>query len=157
VGTSTMIPTGAERIRTIDKLGYIVKCNNIHINKNNNFLIILFYLVQSTYDVNKIKLSIKNFNDYMLKDIKNNYDNYFEKFNSLKKSKLLELKKPFSNLLEEISTYLDSFVSNIYIFNIHELSYKICKKIKFEDILSILNKFLQDKSEKYNIILDSKN
>ncbi len=146
-----------DRIRTIDKLGYIVKCNNIHISKNNNFSIILFYLIQSTYDVNKIKLSIKNFNNYMLKDIKDNYDNYFEKFNSLKKSKLLELKKPFSNLLEEISTYLDSFVSNIYIFNIHELTYKICKKIKFEDILFILKKFLQDKSEKYNIILDSKN
>ena len=146
-----------DRIRTIDKLGYIVKCNYMYINKNNNFSIILFYLIQSNYDINKITLSIDNFNKFMLKDIKKNYDSYFEKFNSLKKSKLLELKKPFSNLIQEVSSYIDSFVNKVYVFNINKLTYKICKKIKFNDILSVLKIFLQNKSEKYNIILDSKN
>jgi insulysin len=146
-----------DRIRTIDKLGYIVKCNYMYINKNEIFSIILFYLVQSNYDINKITLSINNFNKFMLKDIKKNYDSYFEKFNSLKKSKLLELKKPSSNLIQEVGSYIDSFVSKIYIFNINKLTYKICKKIKFNDVLSVLKIFLQNKSEKYNIILDSKN
>jgi insulysin len=146
-----------DRIRTIDKLGYIVKCNYMHIYKYDSFSIILFYLIQSQYDIKKINKSIDDFNKFMLNDIKKNKDMYLEKFNSLKKSKLLELKKPFTNLLQEIGSYIDSIVNKIYILNINDLIYKICKKIKFTEILSLLKKFLENKSEKYNIILDSKN
>jgi insulysin len=146
-----------DHVRTIEKLGYIVKCNYTFIDKHDNFSIILFYLIQSNYDVDILNKSIDNFNKFMLKDIKKNYDSYFEKFNSLKKSKLLELKKPFSNLLQEISCYIDSFVNKIYIFNINEIIYKICKKIKFNDIIEVLNIFLNNKLKKYSIILNSKN
>ena len=93
----------------------------------------------------------------MLKDIKKNYNSYLEKFNSLKKNKLLEYKKPFFNLLQETSSYINSIVNKEFIFNINKLKYKICKKIKFEEVLVVLKNFLNDKSKKYNIILDSKN
>jgi insulysin len=146
-----------DRIRTIDKLGYIVKCNYMYIEKYDDISIILFYLVQSQYDINKINKSIVNFNKFMAKDIKNNYDLYLEKFNSLKNSRLFELKKPFSTLMQEISCYIDSIISKFYIFNLNKVTYKICKKIKFNDILSVLNIYLNNKSEKYEIILNSKN
>jgi len=144
-----------DKIRTIDKLGYIVKCGFVHFFRNNDHLILLYYLVQSTSKINIIKESINNFNKSMIEDIKKNEELYNEKFSSLKKSILLDLKKPFSNLHSEIGSYLSSITKNFYIFNIDEFTYKICKKIKFHDIVKIIKIFLNDKLIKSDIILDS--
>jgi len=147
-----------DKIRTIDKLGYIVKCNYMYKNENDNYIIALFYLIQSNYKIEKIHESINNFNKFMLKDIKDNYELYYEKFNSLKKSKLLEFKKlsePNYNLLQEMSTYIDSFLNKIFIFNVNYLLYKICKKITFTDIINNLNNILNKNSTKCNIILQT--
>ena len=144
-----------DRIRTIDKLGYIVKSDYKTINNNNKIYFIILFLVQSSYSINKVSDSISNFNDYIFEDLKNNYGNYLEKFKLLKKSKLLQLEKPFSDLSEEISTYIETIITKIFDFNLNDLFYNVCKTIDFSnDIEPIINCVVKKNSTYHNIILD---
>lgn len=147
-----------DKIRTIDKLGYIVKANSKTIYSfDNSLYFIIFYLVQSSYSVDRISESITNFNKFIIKDIKNNYEEYLEKFRLLKESKLIEFNKPFSDLVEEISSYIESIISKNLIFNINSLYKEICSEINFtDDIEPIIYNVVKNKSDDYNIILNKK-
>jgi insulysin len=148
-----------DKIRTIDKLGYIVKTDTkiIYPSANKlNFLII--FLVQSSYSIDRISESINNFNKFLIKDIKNNYGEYLEKFRLLKESKLIEFKKTFSDLIEELSSYIESIISKNFIFNLNSLYYDICKQINFEnDIEPLIQNIVKKKLIYYDIILNKKN
>ena len=145
-----------DKIRTIDKLGYIVKADYKIISPlYNSLYFIIIYLVQSSYSIERISESIINFNKFMVKDIKTNYDTYSEKFKLLKKSKLIDLKKNFSNLTEELNAYLSSIVSKNFIFNINVLYWDICSEITFsDDIEPIIHQIIKPKSKYYDIIYE---
>ncbi len=144
-----------DHVRTIDKLGYIVRCQGITNNLGNNYIFMVNYLVQSTSSIEKIKESIKNFNNFMIKELKNNKNKFEEKFNSLKKSKILLYQKPFTDLPEEINTYTDSFTSKFCLFNILDVTCDIIEKIRFKDVLIPIQKMLKEKDINY-IVLDTK-
>jgi insulysin len=147
-----------DRIRTIDKLGYIVKCDKKIVFDNDNILMGIIYLVQSAYSIKRIISSINIFNKFITNDIKVNNDVYVEKFKLLKKSKLLELKKPFSDLVDEISSYVDTIVSKIFDFNINKLTYEICKKIDFsKDIIKAILLITNGKLLTFDIVLNKDN
>ncbi len=143
-----------DKIRTIDKLGYIVKADNKLFFNNNDIYFFIIYLVQSSYSIERISQSINNFNKFIHKDIKNNKDSYQEKFKLLKKSKLLEFEKHFSNFSEEINSYIETVISKFFIFDLNSLYYQICNNIDFKkDIEPIIMHIT--KSNYHSIILDS--
>ena len=148
-----------DKIRTIDKLGYIVRTNYKIINPFNDYMhFIIFFLVQSSYSIERISSSMINFNKFIMKDIKNNYDNYLEKFESLKNSELINLKKPYSDLSDEISSYIESIISKNFIFNINQLYLDVCSEINFEnDVLPVIYNIVKNKSKYHDIILEKKN
>lgn len=145
-----------DKIRTIDKLGYIVKADYKMIyHSYNSLYFIIIYLVQSSYSINRISESIINFNKFIDKDIKKNYDEYSEKFRLLKKSKLIDFKKNFSDLNEEISHYINSIITKNFIFNINSLYWDICSEITFSnDIVPVIYNIVKNKSKCYDIIYD---
>ena len=146
-----------DKIRTIDKLGYIVKSDFKSIINNNKVYYLIIFLIQSSYSIKKISDSIEDFNKYILKDLKTNYENYLEKFRLLKESKLLEFSKPISDLSEEINLYIESITNKIFNFNLNKLFFDECKKIEFEkDIESEIKKINIKKSFYSNIILEKK-
>lgn len=144
-----------DKIRTIDKLGYIVKADNKTIINNNDVYYLIMFLIQSSYSINKISNSIGEFNEYLKNDMKSNYNNYLEKFRLLKESKLIEFKKPFSDLSEEINTYVESIVSKIFYFDLNKLFYEVCETIDFiSDIEPVINNIIKENSKYYDIILE---
>jgi insulysin len=144
-----------DKIRTIDKLGYIVKADNkIVINSEYIHYIILF-LIQSTYSIKRIYSSLENFNEFISLDLKNNYESYTEKFRLIKESKMLEFAKPFSDLLDEINSYIESIISNIFVFDLNSLYLEVCEDIEFSrDIEPIILKIIKNDSDHKDIILD---
>jgi insulysin len=143
-----------DKIRTIDKLGYIVKCifksNILH----NRVIMIISYLVQSKYNIKKIENSVNNFNKEFYKNFNENLEQYEEKFKILKKSKLLEYEKSFSDFIDEISSYVEAFLNKTGIFNINKLLCNIINTIEFSDISRTIKKMLT-KNKKFKIILKS--
>ncbi len=142
-----------DQIRTIDKLGYVVKCDFISKNIKDQAIMIIYYLVQSTHDVPKIIKSIDKFNLFLKNDIKNNLEIYKQKFNNLKQSKILMFEKPFLHLDEEISIYISTIIEKYGIFNINDILKNICKKIKFKDFIYGIDKILNSKNN-YTIVFD---
>jgi insulysin len=144
-----------DKIRTIDKLGYIVKVDNKIISPfDNSLYFIIIFIIQSSYSIDRVSESIINFNKFIIKDLKTNYDGYLEKFRLLKESKLIDFKKFFSDLSEELSSYVMSIVSKNFIFNINTLYQDICSKITFsEDVEPIIYTIINKNSKYFDIIL----
>jgi insulysin len=147
-----------DRLRTTDKLGYIVKCISYNYINNDSSYYYLIYIVQSTFDIKKIKECINNFNNHFIKDFNKNMDAYKDKFLSLKKSKLLYYSKDYSNLDNEITYYVSSILKNYNIFNLKKLSYEIIENIFFDDIKKYINNIFNNGSiNNYNILIDINN
>ncbi len=144
------------QVRTIDKIGYVVKCNYDLKNIGDQMIYILYYIIQSTSEIKSVEKSIDNFNKFFILDIKTNKKSYYEKINSLIKSKLFQFSKPFTDLSEEVNLYIESFIELIGIFDLYKLIYKICKKIKSKEIYQVLSNYIK-KSQTGNIILDIRN
>lgn len=144
-----------DKIRTIDKLGYIVKVDNKTIyTLDDSIYFIIFFLIQSSFSIERINESINNFCKLTNKDIKNNYNIYEEKFKLLKESKIIEFKKPFSDLSEELSSYVDSILNKNFIFNLNNLYIEICSTINFtKDIKPVIYYIIKPESKYFNIIL----
>ncbi len=145
-----------DQIRTIDKIGYIVKCSYQVVNVGSEIIFVIYYLIQSSFSTNKIIKSIDKFNKFLKSDIKSNKKIYMEKIKSLLKSKILLYKKPFVDLSEEIDTYLESFSSKIGMFDIYNISSKVCKKIKEKEIFNLLLDFFEN-YKSGEIIFNTKN
>lgn len=144
-----------DKIRTIDKLGYIVKADNKIIINNNSIYYIVLFLVQSSFSINKISDSIDDFNNFFSDNLDKNEENYLEKFRLLKESKLLEFSKPVSDLYEEVGIYLETITSKFFNFDLNKLFYDECKKINFKnDIYPILKLISMKKSKYSDIILE---
>ena len=146
-----------DKVRTIDKLGYVVKCNSIYKNIGNNVIFINYYLTQSNFKIDNVTKSYNEFNTFISKDFVENKNKYVEKFNSIKKSKELLFKKSFVDLDEEVSNYLNSFLERFCIFNIDNIVLEVLAKIKFDDIAKGLKELLKSADNSTYIILDSTN
>lgn len=146
-----------DKVRTIDKLGYIIRCNYLVKNTGNNYIFLISYLTQSIFSIEKIKESFDNFNKFLKKDIVKNKSKYIKQFTSLKKSKKLLLEKSFKNFSEEVSYYVNSLSNTYNKFNINELTLEVLEKINFEDIENGIKKITSNKFEPNYIIFNSKN
>jgi len=146
-----------DKLRTIDKLGYVVKCDNLSKNFGEEVVMLVYYIVQSVYSIKKLKNAISNFNKNIREDIMKNKNDYKEKFNSLKKSKELLFDKPFIDLTEEVSVYMQSFIQKFNIFNINQVMSQVIKKIKYKDFLEGIEKITKPRSKNKSlyIILNS--
>jgi insulysin len=82
-----------DKIRTIDKMGYIVKSILKYHTHLDNGILFLCYVVQSNYPIDNIYASIDEFNINFYKNFQKNTKKFKKMFVTLKKSKLLELKK----------------------------------------------------------------
>jgi insulysin len=129
------------KIRTIDKLGYIVKCMFKYHSNINNAKFFICYIIQSNYDVEEIYKSINNFNTVFYKKFKNNKEEFKKIFNNLKKSIESSLKKNPNDLDEEVSIYLSSILNKYNSFNYIDLNLEILKNINFKDICDYMDNF----------------
>ena len=123
------------QLRTIDKLGYIVKCFMKYDIKDKNSVISINYMVQSNFKISKLLKHIVNFNLKITKDCKK-YKNIYM---SLKKNIMNKLDKKFSSLKQEMSFYIDLIVNDVYNFDIKQKIIKIIESITFEDIIDGFN------------------
>jgi len=147
-----------DRLRTTEKLGYIVRCSYNSFMHNDYYYFYLIYIVQSTFDIEKIKECINNFNNYFIDDFNKNIDDYKDKFLSIKKSKLLYYSKNYSSLSNETSYYVSSILKNYNIFNLKKLSYEIIEKITFDDIKKYINNiFSIEPINNYSILININN
>lgn len=129
-----------DKIRTVDKLGYIVKCMLKYNAHNSHSQMYICYLIQSEYNVEKINNSISSFNKLFYSDFKTNKDKFKKMFSTLKASKIAELKKKPSNLEEEVSLYLSCIINKYGTFNLKNASLEILEKIKF----SVFSEYVDD-------------
>jgi len=145
-----------DKIRTVDKLGYIVKSTLKYHHVLNHAVIFLCYIVQSDYSIDDIYKSINDFNTLFFEDFKNNKDKFKNMFETLKKSKLLDLKKNPTDLDEEVTTYLSSIINKYGIFNCDKLNAEILETITFSELTKhVKNLFtVIIKTDRYHVILN---
>lgn len=145
-----------DKIRTIDKLGYIVKSTFKYHTYLNNAVLFLCYIVQSNYHLDDIYKSINEFNKIFYQDFINNNDKFKNMFVTLKKSKLLDLDKNPTNLDEESMIYLSAIINKYGIFNYDKLNIEILETITFsefsESVKNIFNVII--KTNRYHVILN---
>lgn len=147
-----------DRLRTTEKLGYIVRCSYNTFIHNDYFYFYLIYIVQSTFNIDKIKKCINDFNNFFIDDFIKNTDTYKDKFLSIKKSKLLYYSKNYTSLDDETSYYITAILKNYNIFNLKKLSYEIINNITFNDITKYINNIFSNESKNnYSILIDINN
>jgi secreted Zn-dependent insulinase-like peptidase len=144
-----------DKIRTIDKLGYIVSASALTIYRQNKIYFIIYFVVQSSYTISKISTSINDFNEFIKNNFEENHENYLEKFRLLKESKLIEFNKPFSDISEEINNYIEAITSKIFDFNLHKLFYDVCSTdVLFNDIKCLILELVNSKIKHYDLNLN---
>ncbi len=144
-----------DKVRTIDKLGYIVKSDYGTYSDCENMYFVIFFLTQSSYTVKKISNSIDEFNEYVQNEINENHSNYLEKFRLLKKSKIIEYNKPFGDMGEEVNNYIESIITKNFDFDLNKLYVNICKKINWENDIEPIITYITNKNTKsYSMILN---
>ena len=139
-----------------DKLGYIVKSTLKYYTHLNKGYLFLSYIVQSQYPIKKIYKSIDEFNTIFFNEFTNNKDKFNLMFDTLKKSKLLDLNKLPNDINEETYIYLSSIINKYKIFNYKKLISEILNLITFIDIENSINDFFTNiiNNNRYHIILD---
>ena len=146
------------KVRTDDKLGYVVKSNFLISMYNTDLKYILEYIVQSNYPIERIEKSLKEFNDEFKKYLLDKKSELENKFNNLKTGKISVLEKDFVNLDEEVCNYISTIVyyhSNI--FNRNKLFCKILSNMKFDSVYKNFSKIFNDNKDipQFDVILDS--
>jgi insulysin len=121
------------KLRTIEKLGYIVRCKQINYVTPFETIITIQYMVQSDHNIKKLFKSFDNFNDNLKKTYFNEKNK--KKFISLQKSMIKGMKLNHGFLKQETAYYRDLILNDIYDFNNKKIMYKIIKSITFDDII----------------------
>jgi insulysin len=145
------------KIRTNDKLGYIVRCKLLPKYYNNQIKYILQYIIQSNQPIEKIIFSINEFNENYKVYIIEKKKELEEKFNHLKEGKITLFEKNFTTLKQEASSYVKSLI--IYktnIFNRKKIYCEIIKNLKFNDIYKNLYTFFykNNKLSQFSVIIN---
>jgi len=136
-----------DKLRTIEKLGYIVRVSCSLSRKINKLLFQLNYIVQSTFSIERVESSINEFN----LNLKENSD-FEENFNTLKENKLIMLRKDDETFNQEMNNLIGNFMLDAQNYNMKDIFIKICENISFEHIKYILQKLHSTK--KIKIIID---
>ena len=139
-----------DKLRTIEKLGYIVRVFKNQVTKNKNMIMGFSYLVQSTFSIDRVENSIAEFNDVTIKNL-----NFKADFENLKQNKIVLLKKDFETFDQEALFVLNNVSLGIYKYDIKNLFISICEKITFSQIFKVLKNISSLK--KIQIIVDTKN
>jgi insulysin len=147
-------------VRTNDKIGYVVKCDSLMSYTDNNIIFSIYYLIQSKFDVETIKKSINNFNNYFCvknKDISNldELNNMKNKYDSIIKSKINEYEKDNLNIEDEMKMYVDAITLNMSNLNLKKQFLEIIEKITFNEIILIITNFCE--TNNYYITIDCNN
>ena len=145
-----------DKIRTIDKLGYIVKSTLKYHTYLNNSIMFLCYIIQSNYETTDIYKSIDEFNILFYKDFVTNKEKFQNMFETLKKSKLIDLKKNPTDLDEEVMIYLSTIINKYGIFNYDKLNVEILETITFSELTKCIKNLFNVivKTNRYHVILD---
>lgn len=140
-----------DKVRTRDKIGYITYVSFDIIKYDDNNLNIITYNVQSSHTVEKIKQSIKEFNEEIQnliiedKEIK-------EQFNEIKSSLMLNIEKPFKSIKSEMSYYIDNIINDIKDFEYKNVLGNIYSKLDYEkDAKQIIIDIINNKEPNYVI------
>ena len=146
-----------DKIRTIDKLGYIVKCFVKKTVYNKNVNIFISYVVQSEYPIDVIIKSLDEFNVEFHRKFNKHKKKFEKQFEMLKKSKLLYYDKPQTHLTDEAENFVQCITKKYNKFNYVSIYKKIINNIKFKKIAKAINNFFTDvvKNNRYKIILNS--
>lgn len=145
-----------DKIRTIDKLGYIVKSTFKYHSYNSEAKIFICYIIQSNYKIEDIYKSVNTFNEKFYKDFLLNKKKFKKLFENLKKSLVLNHEKNPTDLDEEIMIYLTSIINKYGIFNYRELNLEILKNLTFKNFEDYLENLFTNivKSNRYHVILN---
>lgn len=145
-----------DKIRTIDKLGYIVKSTFKYHSYNSEAKIFICYIIQSNYKIEDIYKSVNTFNEKFYKDFLSNKKKFKKLFENLKKSLVLDHEKNPTDLDEEIMIYLTSIINKYGIFNYRELNLEILKNLTFKNFEDYLENLFTNivKSNRYHVILN---
>lgn len=125
------------QLRTVEKLGYIVRCKSFVYSTPHEISLTIQYMVQSSYNVKKLLESINKFN----KNLEKTFLTFEKKFESLKKSILKILESNFKN--HKTGYYRNLLLNEIYDFNIYKKVFEEAQKISFNDIIKIFETFLK--------------
>jgi secreted Zn-dependent insulinase-like peptidase len=139
-----------DKLRTIEKLGYIVRVSKSQIFKNDKLLIGFYYLVQSTFSISRINDSINEFNNETIKNI-----NFKKNFENLKENKLILLNKDFETFDQEAKFVVENVSLYIQNYDIKNIFIKICQEITYSQIIKIIKNI--NLLENTKIIVDIKN
>jgi secreted Zn-dependent insulinase-like peptidase len=139
-----------DKLRTIEKLGYIVRVSKNQVIKNKNIIMGFSYLIQSTFSIDRIQHSIDEFNNITIKNI-----NFKTNFENLKKNKIVLLKKDFETFDQEASFIISNVSFGTYNYDIKNLFIGICEKITYKQIFKIIQNITT--LNKIQIIINIKN
>jgi hypothetical protein len=116
----------------------------------------LSYVVQSSYTIDDIYKSIDEFNEKFYKEFAKDNDKFKSMFETLKKSKLLDLNKDPTDLGEETSIYLSSIINKYGMFNYNKINKEILEKIEFSDLSKAMDIFFNSivKTNRHHLILN---
>jgi hypothetical protein len=122
----------------------------------DNAVIFLCYIIQSNYTIDDIYKSVNDFNTIFYEDFKTNKDKFKIMFETLKKSKLLDLKKNPADLDEEVMIYLSSIINKYSIFNYDKLNAEILETITFKEVTECVENLFTSivKTNRYHVILN---
>lgn len=132
-----------DKIRTVDKLGYIVRAYSNVIKLKYTISYNVTFLVQSTFSIKKIGSSIDNF----LSDLKSNIEDWKDKYNTLKQSQQLEYSKPFTNLSDEVESYMGAIALKTFNFNTMDMYIRVLEQLDYEqDVLPVIKHVIESKN-----------
>lgn len=131
-----------DNLRTKNQLGYLVSMGSTSI-RNYNFMI---QKIQSDKPIEFIEEKIEDFNKTIKKQIQ---EADFEKFVATLRN---ELEEPEYSLEEKIDKYLPEISLREYLFNRNELLLAQLNKIKKEDLIEFVEKFINSENRRRFII-----
>lgn len=122
-----------DKLRTIEKLGYIVRASKNQTIKNGKILIGFSYLVQSTFTIERIQDSINEFNNVTIQNI-----NFKRDFENLKQNKIILLNKDFETFDQEAMYTIGNMSMGTHNYNMKSLFIKVCEKITYSQIIKVI-------------------
>lgn len=121
-----------EELRTIQKLGYIVRSTSKASRYENHVVHTLGYLIQSKEPIAKIDNAIKSFNKSLISEIKEDDSKFREIFGNAKNGILKDLEKDPQNFYEECGILKEIITSYCFDFDIKTKYIEILKLITFD-------------------------
>lgn len=134
-------------LRTKKQFGYIVKCSTTKLDREDNPLMCMSFVIQSTKNLNEIEENIFKF----LLEYRETLEKMnLETFESYKNTMINLLEKKYDTIEEEFDFYFKLVHSNLYVFNYIEITIDTVNKISMDEFLTFYNDFfINEKNRAY--------